>query len=350
MSLDAFAQELNSSGASINASVVNDGTGANPYRLVLTSSKEGEAGVINIKTNDTTLDFANPQIEAVTVDSDNAADYNGSVTSGGVYTGDKNTTFIVEIIADGAADGTAKYKVSTDGGLTFDDNGGIGFDVTSAGPLGIADGVVINFEDDGILREGDRFSIDAFNPNLREPQDAIINVNGITIRKSSNSVNDVFDGVSFDLVKAEPGKTVNINVGRDAGSVETNLMAFVGAYNGVVSFLKAQFSYNPEERWRCAPLSGDSAARQVERDVKRMISSRFEGLGGDTVSSLSELGLDSNEKTGILSFNPLKLSTLMRDDPTAVERILTRFGERLSGNFTFQRRTSAISQVRTTLK
>ncbi|MEE2787582.1 MAG: flagellar filament capping protein FliD, partial [Myxococcota bacterium] len=62
--------------------------------------------------------------------------------------------------------------------------------------------------------------------------------------------------------------------------------------------------------------------------------------GSDTISSLSELGLDSNEKTGILSFNPMKLSELMRDDPTSVERVLTRFGERLNGNFTYHRRTS----------
>ena len=87
-------------------------------------------------------------------------------------------------------------------------------------------------------------------------------------------------------------------------------------------------------------LSGDSAARQAERDVKRLISTRLEGVGSDTVSSLSELGLDSNEKTGIVSFNPMKLSTLMRDDPASVERVLTRFGERLNGNFTHHRRTS----------
>ena len=72
-------------------------------------------------------------------------------------------------------------------------------------------------------------------------------MNGITIRKSSNKVNDVFDGVTFDLVAAQPGKTVNIKVSRDAGTVETNLMAFVGAYNGVVGFLKAQFSYDPAD-------------------------------------------------------------------------------------------------------
>ena len=30
----------------------------------------------------------------------------------------------------------------------------------------------------------------------------------------------------------------------------------------------------------------------------------------------------------------------MRDDPASVERVLTRFGERLNGNFTYHRRTS----------
>jgi flagellar hook-associated protein 2 len=341
LSLQGFANAINDAKKGITATIVNDGTSNNPNRLVFTSTKEGEAGLINITRNDTTLDFANKNIEAASSDSDNSADYLGDVTSGGAYTGTANTSFIVEVMTEGAADGTAKYRLSTDGGLTFNNNGGVGFDVTSAGPIALADGVTLSFEDDGTLRQGDTFTVDVFNPELRTPQDAIIEVNGITIRKSSNSITDVFEGLNLNLAAASPNETVDITVARDAGSVEETLTSFIGAFNGVVGFLKGQFSYDPADGGLAPPLNGDSAARQAERDIKRIIATRMDGLGSSEISTISELGIDSNEKTGILSFNPMKLTELMRDDPKAVERVLTRFGERVSGDFTFHKRTSA---------
>jgi flagellar hook-associated protein 2 len=339
-SLQGFANAINDSKKGITASIVNDGTANNPYRLIFTSTEEGESGLINIVQNDTTLDFGNKIVEAVAPDSDNSADYSGNVTSGGTYTGTANTSYIVEVITDGLADGTAKYRLSTDGGLTFDDNAGAGFDVTSGGPIGIAEGVTISFEDNGTLREGDTFTIDVFNPELRAPQDAIIEVNGITIRKSSNTVTDVFEGVTFNLASASPNETVDITVARDGGSVEQTLTGFIGAYNGVVSFLRSQFAYDPADGGYAPPLNGDSAARQADRDIKKIISARMDGLSSGEVSSISQLGLDSNEKTGLLSFSSMKLQTLLKDDPTAVERVLTRFGERVSGDFSFHGRTS----------
>ena len=134
-SLQGLANAINDSRGGVSASIVKDGTGSNPFRLVLTSTKEGEAGMVNIVDNDTSLDFGNKQIEAVFANNNNSDDYEGEVTSGGNYTGTANTTYIVEIMTEGAADGTAKYRLSTDGGLTFDNNGGVGFDVTSAGPF-----------------------------------------------------------------------------------------------------------------------------------------------------------------------------------------------------------------------
>ncbi|MBV70329.1 MAG: hypothetical protein CMH52_03185 [Myxococcales bacterium] len=339
-SLQGFANSINEAKKGVTATIVDDGTSTNSQRLVLTATKEGHAGTIIITQNDTSLDFGNKQIEAAVADNDNSADYEGSVTSAGTYTGTANTSFIVEVVTEGLADGTAKYRLSTDGGLTFDDNDGVGFDVTSGGPIALADGVTINFEDNGILREGDTFNIDVFSPELRTPQDAIIEVNGITVRKNSNVINDVFEGLTFDLASASPNETVNITVEKDSGSVEETLTAFIGAYNGVVGFLRSQFAFDPGKGGLAPPLNGDSAARQVDRDIKRIISTRMDGLGSSEVSTLSELGIDSNEKTGIASFNPMKLSNLMRDDPTAVERVLTRFGERMTGDFKFTKRTS----------
>lgn len=336
-----LADAINDANAGVQADIVNDGSALNPFRLVLTATDAGDDGLITVTNNDTTLDFENNQIESAVAADGNSVDYDGTVTSGGAYTGSDNTQFIVEVITEGAADGTAKYRVSTDGGLTFDDNGGAGFDVTSAGPIALADGVTIEFEDDGTLREGDTFTIDVFSPELTTPQDAIINVNGIDIRKSSNTIDDVFKGLTLNLQSASVGQTVSVNVSQRTGDITTAMSSLLGAYNGVIGFLNAQFAYDPESGNAPPPLNGDPTARQVLRSVQRFASGRIPGLDDNQISSLAELGFRTNEQTGVLSFDSSKLDEALRDDPESVRRVLTAFGERLSGgNFDFVRRTS----------
>jgi flagellar capping protein FliD len=337
--LKELAEKINES-SGITASIVNDGSDQNPYRLILTAKTPGQDNEIVINQNPTTLNFSDKQIEAVTIDEDNAAEYLGTVTSGGTYTGEENTSYVMEVITEGAADGSAKYRLSTDGGLTFDDNGGVGFSVTSGGPLALANGVTINFEDNGSLKVGDTFSVDVFNPELEKPQDAILKVDGISIRKSTNVINDVFEGITFNVENATLDKSTTLSVKRDSGTVTEKLSEFIGAYNGVVGFLSAQFSYDPAGNTSAPPLNGDSAARQVDREVKKLIATRMEGLAGDTVSTLTELGITSNKESGLLSFTPATLESVIKDDPRAAERVLGSFGERLSGNFEYVARSS----------
>ena len=71
-------------------------------------------------------------------------------------------------------------------------------------------------------------------------------------------------------------------------------MAFVGA-NGAMGFLNAQFAYDPrtEDMLRRSMVI---QLRQVDHD--HLISTRMEGLGSDTASSLSELGISSMKRLG----------------------------------------------------
>ena len=338
--LKEFVEKINDAGL-VNASIVNDGSELNPYRVVLTSKASGTKNQIVIEQNDTTLNFSDKQIEAATTGPGNSSDYAGTITSGGTYTGDENTTFVIEMMSDGAADGTAKYRLSTDGGLTFSDNGGVGYSATSGGPIDLGHGVTISFEDNGTLREGDTFSIDVFNPELESGSDAILKVDGISIKKSSNRISDVFEGITFDIESATVGKVSKIDVTRDSGTVTEKLAEFVGAYNSVVGFLSSQFKFDPASNTAAPPLNGDSAARQVDRQVKGLIAKRMNGLGAGVPATLTELGLESNRETGLLSFNPMKLEEVADKDPKAVERILSSFGERLSGNFEFVSRSNA---------
>ncbi|MCL5062007.1 MAG: flagellar filament capping protein FliD [Nitrospirae bacterium] len=116
--LQGLRDAINSANGGVTATIINDGTGSNPYRLILTANNTGSSNTIYITQNNTNLDFANKKIEDAYAYTTNS--YTGSVysNSGNYYTGTDNKTYLVKITTAGAP-GTAKYKYSTDGGITW---------------------------------------------------------------------------------------------------------------------------------------------------------------------------------------------------------------------------------------
>ena len=85
--------------------------------------------------------------------------FDGSVYSGGTYTGSADKTYTVRI-ASGGAPGTATYEVSDDGGTTW----GAAAVVPASGIVSLGDGLTVRFGDDGTtgLTAGDLFYVNAY--------------------------------------------------------------------------------------------------------------------------------------------------------------------------------------------
>ena len=103
---------INSAGGGVTASIINDGTGSTPYRLVLTANTSGSASEIFITQNDTSLDFANKKVEAAFAFTSNT--YSGAVSSneGNNYTGSTSKTYLLQVVTGGAP-GSGSGNIST---------------------------------------------------------------------------------------------------------------------------------------------------------------------------------------------------------------------------------------------
>jgi flagellar hook-associated protein 2 len=76
--------------------------------------------------------------------------------------------------------------------------------------------------------------------------------------------------------------------------------------------------------------------------MQRYVSGRISILSGDSLSSLADLGVSTDSKTGQLTFDSSVLSAALNDDPVAVRRVLSRFGDVIDGsNASFVSSTSA---------
>lgn len=336
---------INGANGSVRASILNDGTGSNPYRLVLTAKDSGTTNAVNITSNPTTLDFTNKQVEDVFANTTNS--YSGTVSSnsGNNYLGTTNKTFLVEIVTGGDP-GTATYKYSIDGGITFLGASGAAYNgsngITTQTALtnyidgqgttstveGENEGVQISFgAASGTLVAGDKFNIDVFNPTLQEAKDAVIEVGNLTISKSSNTIADVIQGVTLNLLQADSTSTIDVVVTNDTGEIRGKVDSFISAYNEVISFLQDQLSFDPDnpESSSAKPLLGDSTAVRLNRQLQNLVSSSVPGASSG-LNSLAQLGITTDQDTSEISLDEAKFSAAISASLTNVTRLFIGIG------------------------
>lgn len=314
-----LASAINAADGDVTASIVNDGTNDLENRLVLTSSVTGQGNDIQVTTNGTDLDFANNIIEAASADDGNAGTYTGAVTSSGTYTGTENKTFLVEVMTGGAA-GAARYRVSEDGGVTWDDNGGAGYvAATGASTLGSnTEGVEIAFSAGGTLAEGDRFYVDVSTPTITEARDAVFAIDGITQTRSSNTVDGALAGVTIDL-SSTTGTPMTFSVAEDDEAIVTAVQGLVDAYNGLFSAIREQQSFDTETL-EAGLLLGDRTANAILSQLRNTISRTVSNTGSD-FDSLASLGITSS-RTGGLELDTANLRDALATDREGVVALL----------------------------
>lgn len=301
---------INTEDAGVRASIINDGSSTNSYRLILTSVEAGTENDIYITQNDTTLNFDTSTIEGAVANGSNS--YLGDVTSSGTYTGSTTKNYVIQMTTGGSI-GVAKFKVSEDGGLTWSTDDAF---TTNTLPVNIFktsdEGVQISFDNETAeFAVGDRFYIDAFNPQIQEAQDAIVSIDGVQVRSSSNEFEDAIDGVTFRANKiTEEDEPINITIVNDTNTVKSRVQNLVNAYNSVVNEIKRQTSYDTETNTAGA-LFGDATARNISMMLSSIITSKVPGISTG-LNSLGSIGI-STQSNGTLTLDSTKLDEIVAD-------------------------------------
>ena len=353
--LQGLKDAINSAGGGVTASIINDGTGSTPYRLVLTGNTSGSASEIFITQNDTSLDFANKKVEATFAFASNT--YSGAVSSneGNNYTGSTSKTYLLQVVTGGAPASGAKYKYSVDGGITWKGAGGAAYDGTNGVNVaaddtlqnidGLADGSTttegakVKFAG-GTLVESDKFSIDVFNPVMQQAQDAVIKVDGNAVIKTSNTIDDIIQGVTLNLLKADTSSPVTLTVSTDTSDAKQSISDFVTAYNTVMDFMQKQLSYDPATK-KANPFLGDPTISEIRRKIANAVTGVVPGLGSSGYSNLSQIGISSDAKSGKLTMSSSKVAAALAADPAAVAKLFASTASATNTAVAFAGKTAA---------
>lgn len=164
----------------------------------------------------------------------------------------------------------------------------------------------------------------AFGPGItggmsqaQAAQDAVVKLDGVEVRRSSNSFNDLISGVQIDLKRAVPGSSVSLGVTRPTATIEQTMGDFVAAYNELAMLLAKATAPGVNGKGS-GPLRGDVSVRDMQRQLAQLPSMVLSSQG--SIKTLAEIGVATN-RDGTLSLNTGRLKTVLADDPRAVEAL-----------------------------
>lgn len=153
--------------------------------------------------------------------------------------------------------------------------------------------------------------------------DASLLIDGFAVTSDGNTVAGALDGVTLDLLDAEPGTTVTLTVSLDEQASRDTLAEFVASYNALVSTIKKETEFNLENDVRGA-LLGDSAIRGIQDSLRRELS-RVVADAGLSFATLAEIGIVTTT-TGTLEINDSRLDAAFAADFDGVGRLFANEG------------------------
>lgn len=175
------------------------------------------------------------------------------------------------------------------------------------------------------LLDGDH---DFYFDKERKAENGKIKLNGFEIEVDSRKLEDLVPGVSLDLMSAEPGREVTVNVSENYEAIKGKMDEFVTSLNGVLGFIQQQNTMD-ETTDTTKTLGGDSMLRSIENRMRTLIQSGNYSFGPG-INRLSQLGVEFN-RNGTLNFDRDKFNKVLQTKPKEVVAFLRGDGSRGSG-------------------
>ena len=322
-----LAQAINNANAGVSAAIINDGSANDPYRLVLTSNNTGtnnaisvtnnlSGGSVNLNLNSTTINptyWVNQAVSTDALPSDTGT-YTGTQTQTYTFTAQNSGTVGTNAITydwTNPAGQSGSFTVpSTETGTTsYYIDGGASSNSTNSG-------IELTFTAGQTVSSGDKFSLDAFNPQMVAAQNAVINYGNDYITSQSNTVTNAIPGVTLSL--AGTG-SASVTVALNSSAINSDVSSFISSYNQLISDINSQLQYNTQTK-SSGPLGGSATLMTLKSSLMSFMGSVAPGLTGNN-GLASTYGITADPSgSGKLQFSSSTLDSLLTSSPAQAQQ------------------------------
>ncbi|MDA3850733.1 MAG: flagellar filament capping protein FliD [Spirochaetaceae bacterium] len=175
---------------------------------------------------------------------------------------------------------------------------------------------------------------EAVNP-ADTAQDALVEFNGIEIRRETNNIDDLIPGVQLELNRASD-EVVDLAIEPDRELAKQNLIEFVFQYNSAMTrmLILSQDNtdlvdeieyFTDDERDKAMEdlggLRGNLTLMQLKTRLQSIVTAPYETRQGNALALLTQLGISSNE-TGGGGYNASKLRGYLEVDENQLDQAL----------------------------
>jgi len=336
--LVAIKDAINDAGVGVTASIINDGTASQPYRLLLTADRTGAANTIDVEVSldgGGALDFTGGHFDSPEeISFASGTSSRVSLGETAQYSGTTNKVYTFTVAGDGAQTvGTDSIVLNwTDGthsGSITVDAAEAEYELTGDG----AEGLKLTFSA-GDLTAGDTFQVSTFSPLLQKAADAAISVGGdgsgegspIVVRSATNVFDEVIPGVTLNVSKTtEPGQVITIESKIDTSGIKAMITELVNKYNEVMDFIDEQFTYN-QDTTESGVLFADYSLQIMQSTVRSTATSVIEGLESD-LNSLASLGIRTGQNGKLKIASAARLTDLIDNNLEALTDLFVDRGK-----------------------
>lgn len=152
-----------------------------------------------------------------------------------------------------------------------------------------------------------------------EKLDAKVVVDGMTVLRPTNSIDDIIQGVTLDLKDdSQAGVEFTLEVGRDDDAIVESVQGFASAYNDVMKKLKDLHKEGGD-------LEADNTIISIQNQIRSRLNSVVET--GGAFGYLAELGLSTNVNNGQLEVDDDDLRSALNEDFEGVAKIFAKEDE-----------------------
>jgi flagellar hook-associated protein 2 len=155
-------------------------------------------------------------------------------------------------------------------------------------------------------------------------QDAQYSIAGVPATSSSNTITTALTGVTLTLTgQTAANAPASLSVSTDSSTIQSNISAFVQAYNTLASSFASLGGYDSSTS-TAGPMMGNALLSGIQSQVQNALYS-IVNTGSSTYNSLASIGITTNSD-GSLSLNSNTLANAMSTNFSAVSALFSGSG------------------------
>ena len=191
------------------------------------------------------------------------------------------------------------------------------YTIVLTGAQGSDQSFTLNSED----ADGDAVTNVVFGTRLQTAADAIVEINGLEITRSTNTITDVIDGVTFELYDTNTNSPATLSLLQNTSSIKGSIQNLVVAYNDFNDTMTILLDRQSEVEQYGGALAGDSLAASIRTRIRALITDDSTTPGTD-IEAARDVGI-SFDRDGKMTLDETTLDEALSDSLADVVTMFT---------------------------